>query len=172
MMVIKWLVLAMCAIVLTVLAFPLAFVLPLFALRTSHLPWWLSWFQTPDAALDGDELFHINQTLHDSWYWRCVKWQWRNPAQGFDMWARASVNTNTAVQVRGNLAATDGAEGVAGWFLIACPGAFQFCWIVPVGFHRCLHIGLGWRLTPIAKRYASQTLGQLIATPVRIFRFK
>lgn len=85
----RWFLLLPFSVLMTVLAYLLAPVLPFFS-RNGWLPRWLWWFQTPDMVLDGDAAFkaknapfpgdvsgwrrHINQTV----------WLWRNPSYGFD----------------------------------------------------------------------------------------
>lgn len=66
----------------------LAPLLPLFASNDGWLPKWLSWFQTPDASLDGDSGWR-NTSKHPCVnklprYLRQVLWLWRNPSYGFN----------------------------------------------------------------------------------------
>lgn len=108
----KWALMAPVMLLVTVLTLPLAFVLPFFAQRRPgtldnstrygfgwFLPGWLSWFQTPDNDLDGDQGWR-----EEHWQWRFrlpavlatyvgrVGWLWRNPGYGFGWeWVDAPV---------------------------------------------------------------------------------
>ncbi len=77
---VKWFILLPLNIIVTALALLLAPVLPLFASKDGYLPKWLSWFQTPDNPLYGDERFI--KTHKDSYWTRCL-WLWRNSAYGW-----------------------------------------------------------------------------------------
>jgi hypothetical protein len=46
-----------------------------------RLPLWLSWFDTPDNALTGDEAFEAAHPMGT--YWDMVTWLYRNPLYGF-----------------------------------------------------------------------------------------
>ena len=46
-----------------------------------RLPLWLSWFDTKDNALTGDEAFERSHP--QSTYWDMVLWLYRNPLYGF-----------------------------------------------------------------------------------------
>lgn len=97
-----WLVTLPLMLVAYVLTYPLALVLPGFVIyrqgkldnntRTGmgyYLPDWLSWFQTPDNSIDGDQGWREE---HMQWrfkfpepvatYLGRVGWLWRNPAYG------------------------------------------------------------------------------------------
>jgi len=165
MIYIKWLALLPVMLVLTALAFPLAFVLPFFAEEREgnldnntkyglgwYLPKWLNWFQTPDNSLDGD-----NGWRTEHWQWRfklptalCtyvgrVGWLWRNPLFGFGY-----VYFDSAVPVvatyEGNAAVND-SPGVSGWCLIHAGGLFQLVWVKRIGSSgKCLYVNLGWNI--------------------------
>lgn len=162
---IKWLVLLPVMLVVTVLTFPLAFVLPLFAqyrfgpLNNGndegwgwYLPKWLSWFQTPDNSLDGDYGWQ-----HEHWQWRFklparistyvgrVGWLWRNPGYGVGV-----VYFDSAVPVTatysGNPAVND-SPGVEGWCLVHAGGLFQLVWVKRIGAgSNCVYVNLGWNI--------------------------
>ena len=65
------------------LCYALSPILPAFAIGRDTLPRWLSWFQTPDAPLDGDSGFQRVATWVKWRYARRVMWIIRNPAYGF-----------------------------------------------------------------------------------------
>lgn len=109
---VKWALMAPVMLLVTVLTLPLAFVLPFFVVNRAgsldnstrygfgwYLPDWLSWFQTPDNDIDGDQGWR-----EEHWQWRFrlpavlatyvgrVGWLWRNPGYGFGWeWVDAPV---------------------------------------------------------------------------------
>lgn len=99
--VIKFVFLFFADLVMTVVGRILAPVVVLFADEDGWLPDWLSWFQTPDNPLDGDD-GHRERWPREGWFWRyCrrVAWLWRNNVYGFTIdvlgakvypWARLS----------------------------------------------------------------------------------
>ena len=144
---IKWLALLPVMLVLTALAFPLAFVLPAFAeLREGsldnatrwgkgwYLPSWLNWFQTPDNSLDGD-----NGWRTEHWQWRyrlradlCtyvgrVGWLWRNPGYGVGLVKFDSATPITAT-FTGNQAVND-SPGVEGTCHVYAGGLWMSHWL-------------------------------------------
>ena len=164
MIYLKWLLMVPVMLVVTVLTFPLAFVLPLFATEQEgplnngneyglgpRLPKWLSWFQTPDNSLDGDYGWQ-----HEHWQWRfripaalCtyvgrLGWLWRNPGYGFGV-----VRFDSAVPVvatyTGNAAVND-SPGVEGYCLVHAGGLFQLVWVKRVGTSKCIYCNLGWNI--------------------------
>lgn len=66
---IKWLLLALSSILITLFAVVAAPALALFRQPDDRFPAWLSWFQTPDAPCCGDELVS-NTPLHNGWVFR------------------------------------------------------------------------------------------------------
>lgn len=97
-----WLYTAPLMLVVFISTYPLAFVLPLFVEERNgkldnnttvglgyYLPDWLSWFQTPDNSIDGDQGWREE---HMQWrfkfptkiatYLGRVGWLWRNAAYG------------------------------------------------------------------------------------------
>ena len=164
MIYIKWLLMVPVMLVVTLLTFPLAFVLPLFAVQRDgwnengsvwglgwYLPDWLNWFQTPDNSLDGDYGWQ-----HEHWQWRfrlpsglCtyvgrLGWLWRNPGYGFGV-----VRFDSAVPVTatfdGNPSVND-SPGVEGWCLVHGGGLFQFVWVKRIGASKCVYFNLGWNI--------------------------
>ena len=164
MMYLRWLALLPIMLVVTVLTFPLALILPRFAeMREGplnngtrygkgwYLPSWLSWFQTPDNSLDGDDGW-----IHEHWQWRyrlradlCtyvgrVGWLWRNPGYGVGV-----VYFDSAVPVvatyEGNRAVND-SPGVDGTCLVHAGGLFQFVWVKRISTGKCVYFNLGWNI--------------------------
>jgi hypothetical protein len=79
----------------TILTFPLAFVLAVCysqqegwclngtTWQSGPRLWsWLSWFQTPNNSLNGDQTYI---SLHSPCWWSKVRWLQRNPFYGFDV---------------------------------------------------------------------------------------
>ena len=164
MIYLKWLIMVPVMLVVTVLTFPMAFVLPFFAQYREgplnngndygwgwYLPKWLNWFQTPDNSLDGD-----NGWKTEHWQWRyklptalCtyvgrVGWLWRNPGYGVGV-----VYFDSAVPVvatyEGNPAVND-SPGVEGWCLVHAGGLFQFVWVKRISTGKCAYFNLGWNI--------------------------
>jgi hypothetical protein len=164
MIYLKWLLMVPVMLVISVLTFPLAFVLPFFAVQREgwqnngnrwnlgwYLPTWLSWFQTPDNSLAGDYGW---KTEH--WQWRyklpaplrsyacVVGWLWRNPGYGVGV-----VRFDSAVPVTatysGNAAVND-SPGVEGWCLVHAGGLFQLVWVKRISAGKCVYCNLGWNI--------------------------
>ena len=164
MIYLKWLIMVPVMLVVTVATFPLAFVLPFFAVYREgwhdngniygygwYLPEWLNWFQTPDNSLDGDYGWQ-----HEHWQWRFrlppristyvgrLGWLWRNPGYGFGV-----VRFDSAVPVtatyEGNPSVND-SPGVEGWCLVHAGGLFQLVWVKRIGTSKCIYCNLGWNI--------------------------
>lgn len=86
---IKWFFLAISGILLKYLvAFPLTPILVLFETKDHHLPKWLSWFDTFDNPLSGDDGWQTtkpypNETNAYKRYINKCYWLWRNSLYGF-----------------------------------------------------------------------------------------
>lgn len=147
-----WALMALASAPLTLVAIILSPVLPLLAKDKAgpiangtgwgngpRLPDWLSWFQTWDNSLYGDETF---QQINGTSYWSMVKWQIRNPLPSFGMFLIGPTET----EVTGDNRIHDGQSGVAGWVLVKAGGLFQFVWIKQVSETRCFYLNIGWNL--------------------------
>jgi hypothetical protein len=141
------------SLLLTLVAVLLAPVMPIFTVQKewwcdNHsfravgpvLPSWLNWFMTPDNTLDGDATF---EKLNPPSYWSKVKWLWRNPAYSFAL--RYLKNPYYTV-VKGNKTIKDNDNAKAGWCKVNANGLFQFTFVAPIGFDRCIYINLGWNV--------------------------
>lgn len=148
-----YLVLVPISLLLTLIAYLTAPVMPVFAKDTEgwlnngsqwgvgpRLPKWLNWFMTPDNSLDGDETF---EKLNGISYWSKVKWLWRNPAYSF---ALRYLHTPYTTSVKGDPTIKDNDNAKAGWCFVKANGLFQFTWIAPIGFSRCFRVTLGWNI--------------------------
>ncbi|QWD55291.1 DUF7338 family protein [Polynucleobacter paneuropaeus] len=139
---------------MTLIAIPLSLVLPRFATQSvgwcdnhgfwgigPRLPNWLSWFQTPDNSLDGDHSFIA---INSYGYWAQVKWLIRNPAYAFAMRYINTIENKPVLY--GNDSIKDNDNSVAGWCFVKCAGLFQFTWVQPIGFSRCIYCVFGWNI--------------------------
>ena len=145
------------SLVLTLLALILAPVMVLFKVEKdwwcdNHayramgpvLPSWLNWFNTPDNTLDGDATF---EDLNGIGYKQKVKWLWRNPAYSF---ALKYITAPYTTIVNGDPTIKDNDNAKAGWCLVSSNGLFQFRWVKPIGFSRCLYCNFGWNIMGLA----------------------
>jgi hypothetical protein len=148
-----YLVLVPISLLLTLVAVILAPILPIFRQNAygwcnnhsyqdfgPRLPTWLNWFMTPDNDLYGDATF---QSINGKSYWSMVNWLWRNPAYSF---ALRCLNNPYYTKVRGDKTIKDNDNAKAGWCLVHANGLFQFRWVKPIGFSRCLYCNFGWNV--------------------------
>jgi len=147
---ISYILLVPVSLLLTLIAVIIAPILPLFASNVSgmvdngtsvrlepRLPKWLSWFQTPDNSLNGDATF---ESLNPPCYWSQVKWLWRNPAYSFGL---QILGTPYVSDIQGDTTIRDNDNAKAGWCLVTVNGLFQFRWVRPIGFSRCMYCNFG-----------------------------
>lgn len=130
------------------LCYVLSPILPAFAMGRDTLPRWLSWFQTPDAPLDGDSGFQRVATWVKWRYARRVMWIIRNPAYGFS-WSvlAARVESGIPIDTWGDLSSNDDPYR-AGWSFTRIRGTHY--WQVRVFIKtvpgKCLKARLGWKM--------------------------
>jgi len=152
-----YIILVPISLLLTLAAIILAPVFPIFATDQEgwldnhsrwgmgpRLPSWLNWFMTPDNSLDGDATF---EDLNGIGYRQKVKWLWRNPAYSF---ALRYIATPYTTVVKGDPTIKDNDNAKAGWCLVTSNGLFQFRWVKPIGFSRCLYCNFGWNIMGLA----------------------
>ena len=133
----------------TILTFPLALLIVLFAKDEMgwvnnatakaigpRLPKWLNWFQTWDNSLDGDAGF---VAAHKPSWWSKVQWLWRNPFYGF---AVVEFDGSTGMSYLGDLATN---ETHYGYILVTGHGLFQWVYTRKLG-SKTLYINLGWNI--------------------------
>jgi hypothetical protein len=145
-----YLLLVPISLLLTLVAVLLAPIMPWFAVQKewwcdNHsyravgpvLPTWLNWFMTPDNTLEGDATF---QKLNPHTYWSEVKWLWRNPAYSFGL-RNLEIPYNAVV--KGDTSIKDNNNAKAGWCLVTVNNLFQFRWVFPIGFSRCIYCNFG-----------------------------
>lgn len=129
--------------------------LPLSAIGREALPAWLSWFQTPDAPLDGDSGFN-DQNQHPvivklPRYIRRMLWLIRNPAYGFAWTVLAYKPESPAYKWSGSFA--DGVNDGHGWFFMRQPsGHFQFSMRYQWIFGRYFYLRFGWKIIGLASQ--------------------
>jgi len=134
----------------TILTFPLALILPLFATKQMgwvnnateqaigpRLPKWLSWFQTWDNSLDGDKTFQ--QLFPEKNWWTRVHWLWRNPFYGF---AVVEFDGSTGMSYSGDLHCD---ETHYGHILVKGHGLFQWVYTKKLG-SKTLYLNFGWNI--------------------------
>lgn len=147
--VVRWVALLPLSIIMLILAYLLAPILPLVASRQGWLPAWLNWFQTPDNSLDGDagwKYEHWQRRYRlPGWlaeYVGRVGWLWRNPAYGFDFSVIGFLAEEGATrQVWGDQATDSNKSYVA----IAANPSGKKAWQVYIRWQR-VRINLGWKL--------------------------
>ena len=145
-----YIILVPVSLVLTLIAVIIAPVLPVFASYVygwcdnhayeaiePRLPNWLGWFQTPDNSLEGDNTF---KNLNPPSYWSQVKWLWRNPAYSFGL---RYLGVPYHAVVKGDTSIKDNDKAKAGWCFVTVNNLFQFRWVCPIGFNRCLYCNFG-----------------------------
>ena len=133
----------------TILTFPLAFILGI--MYSTQIGWcnngtvwesgprmwsWLSWFQTPDNSLDGDQTFRAN---HNPCWWSKVQWLWRNPFYGF---AVKYLHGTDGMSYSGDLHCD---ESHPGHLLVKGNGLFQYVLFKPM-FGKTLYLNFGWNI--------------------------
>lgn len=162
----KWFLLLPLNIIMTVLGFVLAPVLPMFADDKGWLPKWLWWFQTPDNSLDGDEGYQKKpgrapfMGVMGGWKGYCnrVAWLWRNPLYGFD-WEVLAFKVQEGYKVEGwgtkrfpdGTVAIAGGLDIDGWYFakLTNPDG-SWCWQLYITQHwndkKCTKLNFGWKI--------------------------
>lgn len=179
-LVIKWLLLIFPSLFIAVFARLLCPILPLFASEDGWLPSWLWWFQTPFDSLDGDSGSWERNPGTDAWstYVRRVCWLWRNSGYGFDMRVcgiKVDPDTDKIVH-EGNpdIGDNSGQSGRCKW--LAYKGetgeviAWQWMFVQHYDFwkwHKCVRIGLGWKIWAEDKLYDEPAQYWLYFNPVK-----
>lgn len=147
----KWLAMVPVSLLVTVVCILFAPIIVLFASPTGWLPSWLTWFQTPDNSLDGD-----NGWKNEHWQWRyklpaalCtyvgrVGWLWRNPGYGYGVVILDSAVPLVATYT-GNADVNDD-PGVEGYCLIYAAGLFQLVWVKRIAENKSIYCNFGWNI--------------------------
>jgi hypothetical protein len=144
----------------TILNYPLAPIVVLFADKQGWLPSWLWWFQTPDNSLDGDDgwkaehrWFRYSPDINGGWrrWVNRFRWLWRNSMHGFEqsvlgfMPGSAFAYSCSGNQETSNRPLSNGAVCRA---VINQSGktAFQLYIVRTWSKSFCLRINLGWKI--------------------------
>lgn len=168
---IRWLALLAVSVVFNALAILLAPVLVLFGAPAygpisngnstaiePRLPWWLSWFDTPDNSLWGDD-GHKERWGNAGSYAQMVAWLWRNPAYGFERSVLgAHIDPAATPVVEGDPWIKNRVGAKAGTLHVRMPDFYvgeYWCWKrVTRPFwdgETCLMMEFGWKLQPYAQ---------------------
>lgn len=152
-LILKFILLIPLNLIMLVLAFMLAPILPLFANENGWLPNYLNWFQTPDNSLDGDSGFEIVFPKTMNRYLRRVLWLLRNPLYGFDHDVLGiKLQKDDVIKLSGNEKTSNEPlnEGYVVRKLYRDDKviAFQFYFVKAYNLFglRCIRINLGWKL--------------------------
>lgn len=159
--VLRWLILLVADLAVFVLAWLLAPILPAFAIGKDHLPYELSYFDTPDNPLDGDigyVMLHAPFKGYGVTGWRRyinrVVWLWRNPGYGFSYSVLGHQVNSMPRVVSGAPLVSDSVNltvgrmhGLSGYVLVREGQAFEF-YLVYRWWRssRCFRLRLGWKL--------------------------
>lgn len=155
-----YLLLVPASLIMSLLNYPLAPLVVLFADDYGWLPGWLSWFQTPDNSLDGDKGWQTEHRwfkghpLVDKGWRRWVnrfRWLWRNSMHGFEQEVLGFTPApDFEYSFRGKQTVSNRpiCNGLV-WRVASNPGgraAFQFYLVRAWSKKYCLRINLGWKL--------------------------
>ena len=158
------------SLIMTVVAYILSPILPLFANDKAWLPVWLWWFQTPDNSIDGDSGWQ-NKSKHPfinrmPRYWRQVFWLIRNPSYGFNWTVLATSKLPDAGYVTfGRLEISDkGIWGVNFAYIKTTPYFVSRAY-VPTIFGKCMKFRFGWNIaTPLMGNNYQGTVIKYVTT--------
>lgn len=141
-----------------------------------RLPRWLSWFQTPDNSLYGDNGWKYEHCIN---YWGCylgmVGWLLRNPANNFRInILGAKVKYGDPVKVWGNPETSDDAGGFTpGWVFITVGSYWCLYAVIPWLSARYMDIEFGWALRGyIGKPMAPENKTHIYSFSPRLFAKK
>lgn len=153
MIYLRYIILVPINLLATLLAIILSPILPLFSSEDygwvnngekmafgPRLPFWLDWFQTWDNSLDGDATF---ATQNPPSYLSKMKWIVRNPAPSVSL---RILSEPFNASYTGDNSIHDNDNAKAGWVFVTATDTFQFAFIIPIGFSRCVYVNLGWNI--------------------------
>lgn len=159
---IKWLLLTVCAIAMDIANLFLAPLAVPLASDDGWLPGWLSWLQTPDNSLDGDNGWRTEHLLplnrHGTpldpvrRYLKRVLWLYRNSMYGFAidvLGARCDVGDRMLLKGDAITSNRPGHSGLVRRVLSRnhAPIYWQWYYVRQWGSSsRCIRINLGWKL--------------------------
>jgi hypothetical protein len=155
-----WFILLPLNILLTLVNYPLALVLPAFRTQDDYLPRWLWWFQTPDNPLLGDESYQTKPgrapfcgaTTGWKAYCNRVAWLWRNPIYGFSWGVMAfDVRPGYVIKRLEGSKPIEGSLKSDGFFLATLTNPDgSWCWQLYITHHwtetKCTKLNFGWKI--------------------------
>nr|DAH90060.1 MAG TPA: Envelope protein [Caudoviricetes sp.] len=155
--ILKWTALIAPSLFMNVFGKAICWILPFFVQADGWLPSWLSWFSTPDNNADGDAGHWERHPGTDWWstYKRRTAWFWRNTCYGFDMQILGvQVLETDTITVEGNpdIGDQSGISGKCYRELIRDEEMLAFQWYFVKHYelfgkwHKCVRIGVGWKL--------------------------
>lgn len=163
MLYVKWLFFMLSEKFMDILNLFTAPIVVLFARADGWLPSWLSWWQTPDNSLDGDEPWQAGRRPFAKntgicRYLNRVAWLYRNSMYGYanqvvgvkkDATYLLTTNFGTPRGVSGKPPdyERDGGAPLS-WRLYDGQRlvAFQMYWLWPWSAKKCLRLNIGWKL--------------------------
>ena len=150
----KWLILAVGGIFVTLTNVILSPVIPLFIHDSGFLPACLSWFQTPDNPAIGDASFQTNQMYWTkSRYLYGLFWALRNPGYGYDAYFGARVLAGFEYATN-NLQGVDIQNGVLyegtvkQTLVSGSDEYFEWCVVKKLNSKHYFRASFGWHLNP------------------------
>lgn len=161
-------------IFMTLLAWLLSPILPLFAIGREHLPRWLAWFDTPDNPIDGDMSYIMLHAPFKGYDQRGLKqyinravWLQRNPAYGFGYTVLSHRVESPPLVVSGDPLVSDSVNltvgrmrGLSGHVLLSEGDAFELYVVRQYGKSgRCLRLRFGWKLLGFLNEPAAWPIG-------------
>jgi len=169
-----YLLLVLISQVASLLNYVLAPIIVLFASKDGWLPKWLSWFQTPDNALDGDNGWKTehrpfkDETNKFKQYINRIGWLYRNSMYGFaiDVLGAKILDTDILVIVGDpQVSNRPLTEGVVKRYILRDGQIVYWQWYYVKAWSktRCIRINLGWKLWNHAPNTNSK--GQLVFAP-------
>lgn len=115
-----------------------------------RLPKWLSWFDTPDNSLWGDDGWRAIHCPDWESYWGMAKWLRRNRSVGFSRSVLARYVYRQGIKYEGDpyISVDRGQYGV---FKAKCRfGAWQYKRAFPM-FNKSIGLNFGWNIDPMVK---------------------
>ena len=149
-MFIRYVLLLPLNLLVALIAVLLSPILPAFATSENILPKWLSWFQTPDATLDGDSGWqdvskhpYVNKLPR---YFRRMLWICRNPSYGFNWTVLASKPLPIGFEYSGRLDCSRSLKETS-YVFIKCGDYFHYRLYLKYPFiNYCFQVNIGWNM--------------------------
>lgn len=152
----NWIRLLILGKLFTLFSVSIAWLLPLFSNKEGWLPKWLSWFQTPDNSLNGDDGFKSEHrwfrkdsdvdTNRVKIYINQVLWLIRNPSYGFDIDVLGKKPSGTR-RVFGDPEIQDQPQGKSGYLFITYDNVWMLYLVKQYGTsNKCFRFRAGWKL--------------------------